>query len=189
MKKVKFGFSNVHVAKLTEAENAITYGTPFAIPGGVNFSADPEGDTTPFYADNTKYYVSTNKNGYTGNLEIADAPDEFLTDILGMTKDSNGAIIENTSNKESRFALMCEVDGDPSKRRVVFYDCLATRPSLEYSTNEEGKEVKTITVELTMAPRSTDGQVKATLPSSTTNTNAYNTFFESVYEEANSAGV
>ena len=52
--KVKFGLSNVHIAKITEEDGAITYGTPFAMPGAVSLSADPEGETTPFYADNIK---------------------------------------------------------------------------------------------------------------------------------------
>ena len=48
--KVKFGLSNVYIAKITETEDGITYGTPFAMPGAVGLNADPEGDTTPFYA-------------------------------------------------------------------------------------------------------------------------------------------
>ena len=183
-KSVKFGFKNVHVAKLTESNGTITYGTPFAIPGGVNFSADPEGDTNPFYADDVKYYVSTAKNGYTGSLEIADVPKQFLTDIMGMTEDSNGAIVENSGDKESRFALMCEIDGDPTKRRVVFYDCLAIRPSIEYSTKEDNVEVKTATMDLTIIPRSTDGKVKATLSLTDTNATVYNSFFSAVYESS-----
>lgn len=189
MGKVKFGFKNVHVAKITEEEGVITYGTPFAVPGGVNFTADPEGETNPFYADDIAYYTTTAKNGYTGSLEIADVPEKFLTDILGQTKDTNGAIIENSGDKESRFALMCEVDGDPSKRRVVFYDCLATRPAIEYSTKEENVEVKTATMDLTIKPRSTDGQVKATLTLTEENTTIYNAFFTKVYEKDAEAGV
>lgn len=189
MGKVKFGLSNVHVAKITETEGKINYAKPLAIPGAVNLTADPEGETSPFYADNTKYFVSTSKQGYTGSLEIADVPDEFLVDILGQKKDTNGAIIENSADKEARFALMCEVDGDPSKRRVVFYDCIATRPSIEYSTNEEGIEVKTTTMDLTMTPRSTDGQVKATLQLSEENKAVYDTFFDKVYEKDATASV
>lgn len=189
MGKVKFGLSNVHVAKITETEGVINYAKPFAIPGAVNLTADPEGETSPFYADNVKYFVSTSKQGYTGSLEIADVPDDFLTNILGQQKDTNGAIIENSGDKEARFALMCEVDGDPSKRRVVFYDCIATRPAIEYSTNEEGIEVKTTTMDLTMTPRSTDGQVKATLQLSEENKTVYNTFFNKVYEKDATASV
>lgn len=189
MKKVKFGFSNVHIAKLIEEENAITYDAPFSLPGAVNFTADPEGETSIFYADNIPYFKKTAKNGYTGSLEVADVTDEFLTEILGMEKDQNGAIIENTANKESRFALMCEVDGDPNKRRAVFYDCLATRPAIEYTTNEEGIEVKTATMDLTISPRSTDGQVKATLQLTEENKAVYDSFFTTVYEKDATASV
>ena len=80
--KVKFGLSNVHIAKITEQDGEITYGTPFPMPGAVSLTADPEGDTTPFYADNIKYYIAVANNGYTGDLEIAMTPDEILTQIL-----------------------------------------------------------------------------------------------------------
>ena len=191
MKEQKiFGLKNVHIAKMTKADNVIAYGKPFAIPGAVNLSADVEGDSYTFFADNRPYYKRTAKNGYSGSLEIADVPEQFLTEILGQTKDKNGAIIENSEDKESGFALMCEIDGDPSKRRVVFYDCLATRPSIEYSTTEDGIEVKTCTMDLTMTPRSTDGQVKATIDLTDENQAVYNAFFTKVYEkDATAEGV
>ena len=90
--KVKFGLSNVHVAKITEQDGEITYGTPFAMPGAVALSAEPEGETTPFYADNIQYYVAVSNNGYTGELELAMAVKEFLTQILGQQEDTNGAL-------------------------------------------------------------------------------------------------
>lgn len=189
MGKVKFGLCNVHVAKITETEGAINYAEPFAMPGAVNLTADPEGDESDFYADNIKYFTSVAKNGYKGSLEIAEVPDKFLIDILGQEKDANGAIIESAEDKEARFALMCEVDGDPAKRRVVFYNCIATRPAIEYSTNEESKEVKTATMDITMAPRTTDKKVKATLEPSEENKNVYNDFFKKVYEKNATASV
>lgn len=184
-----FGLKNVHIAKITKTEEGITYGVPFAIPGAVNLSADAEGESYTFFADDRAYFKTTSKNGYTGSLEIADVPEQFLSEILGQTKDNNGAIIESSDDKESSFALMCEVKGDPSNRRVVFYDCLATRPSIEYSTTEESIEVKTCTMDIKMTPRATDGKVKAVLDLSEENKAVYETFFTKVYEKDATAGV
>lgn len=187
--KVKFGLSNVHVAKITEEDGEITYGTPFAMPGAVALSADPEGETTPFYADNIQYYVAVSNNGYTGELEIAMAVKEFLTQILGQQEDTNGALFESSDDINARFALMGEIEGDVKKRRFVYYDCTATRPSSEMNTIEDTKEPQTDTIEITMSPRATDHVIKAVIEPNEKNQNVYNTFFTKVYEKDASAGV
>lgn len=187
--KVKFGLSNVHIAKITEADGQITYGKPFAMPGAVGLSISPEGDTTPFYADNIKYYISTSNQGYTGDLEIAITPEEFLTQILGQVADTNGALFESADDKNARFALMFEGDGDIKKRRFVYFDCTATRPSTEANTNEESKEPQTDTISITMSPRSTDKAIKAVIEQNEANQEIYNTFFTKVYEKNATASV
>lgn len=187
--KVKFGLSNVHIAKITESEGKITYGTPFAVPGAVSLTAEPEGDTTPFYADNIKYYIAVANNGYTGDLEIAMTPKEFLTQILGQEEDTNGALIESSDDVNARFALMGEIEGDAKKRRFIYYDCTATRPSAEMNTIEESKEPQTDTISITMAARSTDNVIKAVIEPNETNQDVYDTFFTKVYEKDAQASV
>lgn len=187
--KVKFGLSNVHVAKLTEVDGEITYGTPFKIPGAVSLSIEPEGDTTPFYADNIKYYVAVANNGYTGDLEVVKIPEQFLTEILGQAKDTNGALVESSTDTNSRFALMGEIDGDVKKRRFVYYDCTAARPGSEMNTTEESVEPQTDTLAITMAARNTDNVVKAVIEPDETNEDVYNTFFSKVYEKNSVAGI
>ncbi len=187
--KVKFGLSNVHIAKITETDGAITYGTPVAMPGAVSLTAEPEGETTPFYADNIQYYVVVSNNGYTGDLEIAMTPQEFLTTILGQTVDTNGAIFESSDDVNARFALMGEIEGDAKKRRFVYYDCTATRPSAEMNTIEDTKEPQTDTISITMTPRSTDHVIKAVIEPNETNQDVYDKFFEKVYEKNATAGV
>lgn len=187
--KVKFGLSNVHIAKITETDGEITYGTPFAMPGARSLTADPEGETTPFYADNIKYYIATSNQGYTGDLEIAMLVKEFFTQILGQEEDTNGAIFESADDVNARFALMGEIDGDVKKRRFVYFDCTATRPSAEMNTVEESKEPQTDTVSITMSPRSTDKAIKAVIEPSETNQDVYDTFFTKVYEKNATAGV
>ena len=187
--RVKFGLSNVHVAKITEQDGEITYGTPFAMPGAVALSADPEGETTPFYADNIQYFVAVSNNGYTGELELAMAVKEFLTQILGQQEDTNGALFESSDDVNARFALMGEIEGDAKKRRFVYYDCTATRPSSEMNTIEDTKEPQTDTIEITMSPRTTDHVIKAVIEPNETNQDVYNTFFTKVYEKNAQASV
>lgn len=187
--KVKFGLSNVHIAKITETEGKITYGTPFAMPGAVGLNADPEGDTTPFYADNIKYYIATSNQGYSGDLEIAITPEQFLTEILGQMKDKNGALFENADDVTARFALMGEIEGDAKKRRFVYFDCTATRPKTENKTKEESTDPQTDTISITMSPRSTDKAIKAVIEPNEQNKAVYDTFFKKVYEKDATAEV
>lgn len=181
--KVKFGLNNVHIAKITEQGGQITYGTPFKMPGAISLTADPSGNTTPFYADNIKYYIATSNQGYEGDLEIAMTPDEFLTEILGQKADTNGALFESADDINARFALMGEIDGDVKKRRFIYFDCTAARPSASMNTIEESKEPQTDTISITMSPRSTDKAIKAVIEPSDSNEAVYNTFFTKVYEK------
>ena len=183
--KVKFGLSNVHYAKMNIAnDGTISYDTPVAIPGAVKLSLDAEGEETPFYADNVKYFNSYANNGYSGELEIADIPESFRTDILGEIQDSNGALIEKADAKVSPFALMYQIDGDSKNRRCVYYNTTVSRPSTEANTIEGNKEVSTDKLSITTSARTSDNKVRAILEESETNTAVYNAFYDSVYEEA-----
>lgn len=180
--KVLFGIEQCYVAKITVGENgAITYGTPFAMPGAVGLNFDPEGEETPFYADNSKYYIANSNQGYTGDLELAMTPQEFLTQILGREVDTNGAVFESSDNTQARFALMFQGQGDQTARRYIFFDCTATRPSRENNTKEESVEVGTETMSITMNPRTTDKAVMAYIEPNADNQEVYDNFFNEVY--------
>lgn len=176
--KVKFGLKNVHFAVLNEENN--TYATPVALPGAVSLSIDAEGEESNFAADdNPKYFSKFLNNGYSGSLEVALLNEAFLTTVLGQTKDSNGAIIENVNDVAKPFALLFEVEGDTEGRRTVLYKVTASRPSTEAETTEDSIEVKTEEINITCSGNS-NGDVKATVDSGAT---GYSTFFESVYEK------
>ena len=183
MGKVKFGISNCHYAVITETDNEITYGTPVALPGAVSFSADPEGATSPFYADNVVYYQSVSNQGYSGSLNLAQITDQFAKDVLGQLEDNNGALIEGSTDVNKKFALMFQIETDQKARRVVYYYCTAQRPSSEANTTEDTITPQTDTLNITMSARKTDNAVKAVLPLTDDNTAAYNAFFDSVYEK------
>ena len=180
--KVKFGLKNCHYAKATldPDTNEVTFATPVAIPGAVNLSLDPEGDTEPFYADDMVYYITVANNGYSGDLEIALIPDSFRKDILKETEDSNGVLIEDSTVEPEHFALLFEFSGDKKKIRHCMYYCTAARPTIEGKTNEDSKEVQTETLELTATPLP-NGRVKVKTGASTDDT-VYNDWYKSVYQ-------
>lgn len=187
MSKVKFGLCNVHIAKITYGDDGngnptITYGTPFALPGAVNLTLDPEGDSSDFFADNTKYFSSAANNGYSGSLEMAKLTDEFRTKILGETADTNGALVESKDDTLSDFALGFEVDGDDKNTKYWFYAITPQRAGAGSQTIETTKEPVTETINISANARITDGKVRIFMEETATNTTAYNGFFTTVYE-------
>lgn len=186
--KVKFGLSNVKIAKITYGENnAVTYGTPFDLKGAVNLSLDGAGESADFYADNTKYFSDSTNQGYTGTLEVALINEKFRTDILGQFKDVNGALIENAGDVLADFALGCQFEGDSKGTRYWFYNCKVSRPSVNSQTIETSKTPVTDTLNITITPRITDQNVMVKMEATDDNTAAYNGFFTTVYEKVTSA--
>lgn len=183
MNKVKYGLSNVHVFPITEETvDSITYGEVIRIPGAVSLSLSPEGSSEPFYADNTSYYVATSNNGYSGSLEIALIPEEFLTKILGMAKDeTSGVITESGDDKNTPFALGFQFEGDEKGTRHILYKCSATRPNVEGETVGDSVTPKTDELEFTAVGRIVDKLVKARVEQGQA---AYNDFFTKPFEVA-----
>jgi phi13 family phage major tail protein len=186
--KVKFGLKNCHYALVTLGDDgAVTFGTPVAMPGAVSLSLDAEGENEPFYADDSVYYMVSDNNGYSGDLELALIPESFLTDIMHETEDSNGVLYENKDVEPEHFALLFEFTGDQRKIRHCMYYCSASRPSVSGNTREDSTEVQTETLSLTVSPLPS-GLVKVKTGTNTTDA-VYNAWYNAVYEpQIESAG-
>ena len=181
--KVKFGLKNCHYALVTLAEDGkVTFGTPVAMPGAVSLSLDAEGENVPFYADDSVYYMVSDNNGYSGDLELALIPESFLTDIMHETEDSNGVLYENKDVEPEHFALLFEFTGDQRKIRHCMYYCSASRPSVSGNTREDSTEVQTETLSLTVSPLPS-GLVKVKTGTNTTQA-VYDAWYNAVYEPA-----
>lgn len=182
--KVEFGLSNVHIAFIkSQAEGATTYETPEKVPGAVTLTAEPQGDQSSFYADNTTYYVTNSNTGTTGELTMAKLPDKILAKALGWEIDENGALVEVADGIPTAFAILFDVEGDQHKRHCVYYNCTANRPSKENNTKEESVEPTTSTLSYTAIAIEKDGKqiIKAEMELSDTNTEQFNSFFQQVY--------
>lgn len=182
--KIKYGLKNVYyaVAKIA-ADNSATYEKPVAIPGAVNLSMEPQGENSPFYADNIVYWVGAANNGYSGDLEIARVPDSFKTDVLGYIVSGNGMLVEDANAEAVHFALLFQFEGDEKATRHVMYNCTATRAAAAGTTKGESIEPQTESMTLTatsvyVEALSTD-IVKSETNASTTD-EVYNAWFTDV---------
>lgn len=111
--KVRYGLKNIHIAPVTVGENnAITFGTPVALPGAVNVEIAPRGETSDFYADNRIFFSGRSASGYDITAEVALVPDWFKKDYLGMVEDDNGVLVESSGNVDAYFAFLFEFTGD-----------------------------------------------------------------------------
>ena len=149
MARIKYGLKNVYYAVATiDDDNEATYATPVRIPGAVNLSLEPQGDQEVFNADNIDYFVSQGNNGYEGDLEIALVPESFEKDVLGAIEDNKGVLIEDIDAPVVHFALLFQFEQDTKALKHVFYNCTATRPTVEGETKGESIEPKTDTLSL-----------------------------------------
>lgn len=165
--KVQFGLKNVHYSIVTETTNQSTgettssYGAQKLWPGDVNINFDPDGEDTPFRADDMDYYTTNTNNGYTGTFESALVPDDVETEVYGQTKDANGVITENVNDVRKYIALSFEVKGDKKKRRFLFYRVMLSRHSVGSETTDTTITPGTTTVNFKASPRPDDGKVRA----------------------------
>ncbi len=150
--KIKYGLSNVYYAKATiAADGSATYETPVRFPGAVSLTLDPEGERTPFYADNVEYWVGNANNGYSGSLEVARATEDFKKDILGFTLDTKNILYEDKGAPAVHFALIFQFEGDVKATRHVMYNCTCSRPAASGNTTGENVEPQTESLDISAA--------------------------------------
>lgn len=148
--KIKYGLSDCYYAVATIAtDGTATYGSPKPIPGAVNLSLEPQGENTPFYADNIVYYVTSTNQGYQGDFEMAVVPESFKKDILGYITDGKDILFENAEAEAVHFALIFRFQGDLRATKHVLYNCTVTRPTQAGATKTDTVEPQTETLTIT----------------------------------------
>ena len=182
--KVRYGLKNIYIAPVTVgANNAVTFGTPKALPGAVNVEIAPRGETSDFWADDMIYFSGRSSSGYDITAEVALVPDWFKKDYLGLVEDDNGVLVETSGgNTDNYFAFLFEFTGDQNAIRHALYYCKATAPTLSGATMADGgPEPATTEINITSLPRPDNKQVQSCTAEETDAT-AYNSWYSTVYE-------
>lgn len=181
--KIEFGLEKVHIAKIIseDALGNLTYDTPQALPGAVELTIEPQGETIDFQADNVTYYGGSTNKGYTGTLTIARLTEYFQTEILGEKLASDGTQSEFADAEKAAFAMMFQIEGDKNATRHVMYKCTVTRP--KQGSKTKSGDPNTTELSFTSVPRSSDKAVKTRTTANTTK-EVYDGWFTNVYKPA-----
>lgn len=184
--KVTYGLKKLAYAKITiSAEGVVTYGNPVMLPGAREMSLSPVGEDVAVYADDIAYVTITSNQGYEGDLTLLNVPETFMTEIMGMTKDTNGVVVENAEDAKDSFALLGEFSSETAeKKRFLLYNCVAGRPDFAGKTKEESTEAAEFTLPITCSPASDTGAVKATIVGGITANTAFDGWYNAVYLSA-----
>lgn len=172
--KVRFGLSSVYVATYTDNNGTVTIGTPQAVPGAVSLNLDPEVAESIFHADNVKYFVKNQSNGYTGDLVMAKFPDTFKTAFMNYVALTGGGVAETKLLNNKAVCLMFEVQGDTQARRTILYNVELGAITEEHNTVEDEIEVQTESLDINVIGDNTTGIVKSSYEKGDT---AYATLF------------
>lgn len=150
--KVEFGISNLYIGTYTvAADNTVTLGTPYHLPGAVSFSPEEQSEATNFYADNVIYWAGYSGGSFEGDLEVAKFTDEFKTQFLGYVELADGGIANVKNATKPSCYIAFQVEGDAEERRVIMYNVSFGGITREYATIEETKEPTTETIAVTVA--------------------------------------
>lgn len=100
------GLDNVVIAKLLsdEAGKKPTYGTPIALKGAVNATANPNSSVETDYADNGAFFVADNRGNLEMSLEFTNIDPATKAEMLGQ-KRVNGVTIETSQDQAPYWAL------------------------------------------------------------------------------------
>lgn len=185
--KIKYGIKSCYYCIATiAADGSATYSeTVKPLPGAVSIALDPQGERTPFYADNIEYWVGGWNNGYEGDLTLARVPDDFHSDILGDIVDGKGLLVEDAKAEAVHFALMFQFEGDQKATRHVLYNCTASRTSINGNTKEDTvtPETEAITITAKAVYNATlDTDIVKAKTTESTDTTAYNAWFTAVQQ-------
>lgn len=169
-----------------------TYGPEKPIDWPVNLTLDPQSQVLKFYANDRLAASVETDDGFSGSLEALYFPDDFLVDVLGQVRDSDGAILAGGGAISKYFALHYMFKGDKFNKKRWACHCKAAPPTGSHTTTE-GSSINADheTIQITAARRTfveddgnggtiTTSYATATMSDTADTHEAYESYFDMV---------
>ncbi|MGN0617743.1 MAG: major tail protein [Huintestinicola sp.] len=171
---VSYGLSKLYYAVISDNG----YGTPKHLPGAVKIDLTPITRDIKFTGlDGEEKKPYTILDGYDGTIESAGLTDDFLVNILGYSRDTDGSLVEDGSVIAlPNCAIMFETLGEKTRHR--YYYCEFLRPSFSAETLSESVKVDTVTLSVRIRKHPTTKKIKRILKD--TSADSYKTWFTAV---------
>lgn len=138
----RIGLSGLVLAEvLSDDASGITYGTPFAIPGAVVATINPNSSVETDYADNGAFFAQNNRGNTELSLEMIDITPENEAKMLGQRR-VNGVTVETDLDQPPYFAFGAKIlmaGSDETGDAVYTYLWYAKG---KFSVPESGGETK-----------------------------------------------
>lgn len=132
-----------------------SFGDIYSFTGLRTVSVETEQESTNFYADDQVHLTITGNKSMSGSITLYQLPQNFLTNHLGYSVDSNGALTDTGTYKPFAFGyveLVTDALGNTTEQLKVYYNCKASAPTSESTTDEDAAEAKEIEVPITISP-------------------------------------
>ncbi|OAS21135.1 major tail protein [Paenibacillus oryzisoli] len=182
---IRIGMDMLYYAKMVDEENE-TYGTPVRIPGAVTATVTPTTNSETFYADDKADEVATSLGDISIDINPKDLPRDILADILGATVDSNGVIVQASTDVAPYVAIGWRSRKSNGKYRYFWYYKGKFQPNEEeFQTKEDTPTFQTPTITGLFIPRNIDSawRVRVDEDDSGVSPTTITNWFTSVYEE------
>lgn len=138
----RIGLSGLVLAEvLSDDASGITYDTPFAIPGAVVATINPNSSVETDYADNGAFFAQNNRGNTELSLEMIDITPESEAKMLGQRR-VNGVTVETDLDQSPYFAFGAKIlmaGSDEAGDAVYTYLWYAKG---KFSVPESGGETK-----------------------------------------------
>lgn len=132
---------------------------PAALPGAIKISFKPRTASRTLsvrLSDGTMSSISkTMDDGITAQLSIVDLPEDFLKNVLGWTKATDGTMYEG-QQPEVHFTLLYETQGATEPTRHMLFDCVCLKPTYDATTKSASPSIDTKTLDLLISPNLTE---------------------------------